>query len=368
LDLRQILIRFAGTDQETARRSILTRTPHEWPAFQISANPLGATLLPDAAGRMRAFVRLALELLGAPPSSAGFSQVEQVSAGGNELLRAALDGTRQFASAVDFVATLAAFAALGGASQPRVSTPTVRPDAGPEDSAVTQRGLPPPPPAAPPLPLPPPPRSQPPYSPPEPVPAPRPITSAKPFLIAAILLMLVGFVVVAGIAVSPWGRSLLAGSQRKSTPLPSTPLPGVNQRDLDDAFREARLAQEAAEKFSEMLSRFEINRQLIQLNQSRRQPDAEALEAYRLAEQTIERQILDSEGALLLHAKQLRTYSPEIQGQAFDRLDAQVSSVGVSWRTRVAELLRRQIPKIRDDALRVDPGFREELKKLQSPP
>jgi hypothetical protein len=224
LDLRQILLRFTGTDQETARRSILTRAPGEWPAFQVCANPLGAKAIADPAARIRGFVRLVLELLGAPPSSAGFSQVEQISAGGNELLRDALEGKRQFASAMDFIATLGAFSSLRGAgsSQPPVTAPPARRESAPEDSAVTQRGLP--------LPLP---RQH------HPFPhrhrrglshhtkrrPPQPITSAKPFLIAALVVLLVGFIVIAGVAVSPWGRSLLAGNQRKTTPLPAAPIP-----------------------------------------------------------------------------------------------------------------------------------------------
>ena len=189
-------------------------------------------------------------------------------------------------------------------------------------SAATQRGLPPPPVAAARLPPPPPIVAPPPYRPPGPQPV-----SAKPFLIAGLLRYSWDLLWSSRRPFAVWAAaSFLPTKRKKATPIPSVSIPGMNQRDVDDAFREARLCQEAAERLSEMLSRFDINRQLIQLNQARRQPDAEALEAYRLAEQTIQRQILDSESALLLHAKQLQTYSPEVQAAAFDRLDQQVSS------------------------------------------
>jgi tRNA A-37 threonylcarbamoyl transferase component Bud32 len=369
LDPRQVLLRFVGVDPDSARRSVLTRSPAEWPACEVRANPLGPSLVIDPALRMRALVKLTLELLGAPPSASGFVPVGQLTAGGNELLQAALEGRRQFASAADFLAALNSFAALQSASAARASVSVAAPGGWatlvPDQSAVTQHGIPAVPAAKPPPP-PPPPTTPPPYYPP---PAPQPITSAKPFLVVGAMLLLVMLVVaIAGVAVAPWGRGLLGMHQRKPTPAPATPIPGVNQRDLDDAFREARMAEDAAEKLSEMLSRFDINRRLIKLSEERPQPDAEALEAYRLAEQTIERQIIDSEGALLLHAKRFQTYTPEVQALAFDRLDQQVASVGVNWRTRVAELLRRQIPKIPAESTRVDPAFREELKKLQSPP
>jgi hypothetical protein len=117
-----------------------------------------------------------------------------------------------------------------------------------------------------------------------------------------------------------------------------------------------------------MLSRFQINRQQIAESQSRRQPDTEALEAYRLAEETIERQIRECESDLILRAAQLRSYPPEVQAQAFDRLKQHVAAFKVNWRTRVAELLRVYLPTLPADATRVDPAMREALRKLQAPP
>jgi hypothetical protein len=273
--------------------------------------------------------------------------VGQLTAGGNELLQAALEGRRQFASAADFLAALNSFAALQSASVARanasVAAPGARATLAPDQSAVTQQAY-----------L----RFR--------LPNRLPLHRLPPLHSLIILrlrrsrsprqshsswsarcCMLVMLVVaIVGIAVAPWGRNLLGMHQHKPTPAPATPIPSVNQRDLDDAFREARMAEDAAEKLSEMLSRFDINRRLIKLNEgATHSPTPKRSRRTTWPSRPSKGKFIDSEGAFLLHTKRFQTYTPEVQALAFNRLDQQVASVGVNWRTRVAELLRRQIPK-----------------------
>ena len=191
----------------------------------------------------------------------------------------------------------------------------------------------------------------------------------------AAALVVVVLLALAGLAFTPFGKNLLGLSQKASsdsTEPVATPPPVIEERrgeqEIKDAFREARLAQEAAEKLSQMLHNAEVNRQLLELVEARPQPDVEAIQNYRLAAQAIERGILDAETAYLLAAKRLNGHSPETVQKAFDRLDEDVGRAGVGWRNRVAEMLRRSVPAVTPETLRVDPALRDELKKLQSAP
>jgi len=69
---------------------------------------------------------------------------------------------------------------------------------------------------------------------------------------------------------------------------------------------------------------------------------------------------------LLLAAKRLNKTSPDIVREAFTRLDEDVASVGVNWRTRVTEIIKRNIPTVTPDAVHMDSAMREELKRLQA--
>ena len=69
----------------------------------------------------------------------------------------------------------------------------------------------------------------------------------------------------------------------------------------------------------------------------------------------------------MLAAKRLNKMSGETVREAFLKLDDDVASVGVNWRTRVSEIIKRDIPKIAPGAVRIETAVREELKRLQDP-
>jgi hypothetical protein len=325
------------------------------------------------------------ELLGGTPGGS-FAPLAALTAGGNELLRAALEGTRRFASAMEFVNTLAAMSALRApgatstsatAATSRFAPPPTTPPGGVVEQTATRHAvtaasnaapppLPPPSPATRPAPLVPPPL-------PPSAPQPRPV--ANPILIIGLALVVLIVFGLAGFFFTPMGRRLLhrepaavtetdaPAAKGEIAPARSTP---VANPDAAIAFREARTAQEAAEKFSQTLHNYDVNRQLLDLKQNAPIPDPDGVQTYRLAEQAIERNLLDAETAYLLAAKRLNKMSPETVRDAFAKLDDDVASVGVNWRTRVSEIIKRDIPKIAPDTVRMDPATRDELKRLQA--
>ena len=229
-----------------------------------------------------------------------------------------------------------------------------------------------PPPLVPPLPTARPTPLVPPPLPPS-TPQPRPV--GNPLLIFGLAFVVLIVFGLAGFLFTPMGRRLL---HREPTPEVQTDVPPakadiaptkttpVANPDAAVAFREARTAQEAAEKFSQTLHNYDVNQQLLELKQNAPIPDPDGVQTYRLAEQAIERNLLDAETAYLLAAKRLNKMSPETVREAFAKLDDDVASVGVNWRTRVSEIIKRDIPKVSPDAVRMDPATRDELKRLQA--
>ena len=178
---------------------------------------------------------------------------------------------------------------------------------------------------------------------------------------------------LAGLSFSPIGKRLLhLGADSATPPMagktsgPATPPPATVSAEPQIAFRDARTAQDAAEKLSLAGHNYDINRQLLELVQKRPIPDPDAVQQYRLSEQAIERNILDAETAFLLAAKRLNKLSAAVQNEAFTKLEDDVASAGVNWRTRVLEIIRREIPKIAPETVRIEPALREELKQLQA--
>lgn len=223
-----------------------------------------------------------------------------------------------------------------------------------------------------------PPIDLPPTIPPRPVDAPaRPKpTASGPIVLAIIgLVCLVVFALGAGYAFNRWGKKLLtkrdtppAVVQPDATPAPATPTsstPAPIASDATTVLREVRLAQDAAEQLSRMLNNAEVNQQLIALVQARPNFKPEDIEQYRRSEEAIERSIIDAETGYLLAAKRLGKVDPDTLRAAFDKLEDEVSSAGIGWRTKVAQLLRRHVLRVQAFDTRVDGEFREQLKALQ---
>ena len=197
-------------------------------------------------------------------------------------------------------------------------------------------------------------------------------------------MVLVAFLLLAalggGYAFNRWGKQLLApkttvdqpgqpdqpanATTNNSSPA-STPAPPANQEDTRETMRQVRLAQEAAEKLSRDLNSLDKTNELLNMVLNRRTARPEDSEAYRTQLQNMERFIIDDEQQYLISAKRLRKVSPEAYSAAFDQLDKEVSDAGISWRTRVTELIRTHIQKIEPDTVRVDADFRDRLKALQ---
>ncbi len=200
-------------------------------------------------------------------------------------------------------------------------------------------------------------------------------TSMGPILVAVVgLVFLIVVALGAGYAFNRWGKKLLAKrdtpavvTQTDIVPTPSTPPPSPSSIASDPAtvLREAHLAQDAAEQLSRMLHNAEVNQQLIAVVQARPNFKPEDIEQYRRSEDAIERGIIDAETAYLLAAKRLGKVDPDTLRAAFDKLEDEVSSAGIGWRTKVAQLLRRHVLKVQPFDTRVDGGFRDELKALQ---
>jgi hypothetical protein len=178
---------------------------------------------------------------------------------------------------------------------------------------------------------------------------------------ALLLLLLVG--VIASLF-SPFGKRLIGGARQKTNVIE----PGTKAQpdlELEAATRDAHNLQDAAEKLSLALHNREVNRKLIGIVEKRVPPDPAALQSYRLAEEAIERNILDAETAYLVMAKRLKRASAETQRLAFARLADDVSSAGINWRTRVTEIIGKDVSLIAPDATRMEGATREELKRLQ---
>jgi serine/threonine protein kinase len=221
---------------------------------------------------------------------------------------------------------------------------------------------------APPVPPPLPPPASTPPQPPAPVEEavtrkPRP--SSQPVLIIGLVIALLVVVAGAGFLLGPMVKRLLVPS-KPNLPSP-TPVPVlVNDRDFKDAFRDARQAQMAAEELSMTMFRFDRNRELIELASNR--GDDTAVETYRRAERALEQTRIDAESAFLIAAKRLNAYPPDATDKAYRDIEDEVSRAGVGWRTRVAQMLPKQVGAVTIDMVRVDAAFLGELKQLQRRP
>jgi serine/threonine protein kinase len=203
---------------------------------------------------------------------------------------------------------------------------------------------------------------------------PKPTSAGPVLIIGLILVLLIVAAGGAGYAFNRWGRKLLTHQSTQTDvsppdvtpalPLSSPPAPPTTVATID-ALREAHLAQDAAEKLSQTLHNAEVNAQLIALVQARPNVKPEDLDQYRTSEQAIERNIIDAETAYLLAAKRLGKVDPDTLRAAFDKLEDEVSSAGIGWRTKVAQILRRHVPSVEPFATRVDADFRAQLKGLQ---
>lgn len=278
-------------------------------------------------------------------------------------------------------------------------SPATRPPTPPSSAAAAKATTPPSPhmatvpPMAPPStppPIPQPSMALPPTIPPAPKPAaeaparPKP-TSSGPIVLACIgLVVLVIAALGAGYAFNRWGKKLLtkhdpsaevtqpdatptAVVKPSSTPAPIPGLPSSEPMASDPAaaLREAHLAQDAAEQLSRMLHNAEVNQQLIALVQARPNFKPEDIEQYRRSEDAIERSIIDAETGYLLAAKRLAKIEPDTLRAAFDKLEDEVSTAGIGWRTKLAQIIRRHVLKVQPFDTRVDSDFRTQLKGLQ---
>lgn len=198
------------------------------------------------------------------------------------------------------------------------------------------------------------------------------------------LVVLVIAALAAGYAFNRWGKKLLtkhdpsaevtqpdatptAVVKPSSTPAPIPGLPSSEPMASDPAaaLREAHLAQDAAEQLSRMLHNAEVNQQLIALVQARPNFKPEDIEQYRRSEDAIERSIIDAETGYLLAAKRLAKIEPDTLRAAFDKLEDEVSTAGIGWRTKLAQIIRRHVLKVQPFDTRVDSDFRTQLKGLQ---
>lgn len=255
--------------------------------------------------------------------------------------------------------------------------PSTRPPAPASSSAAAAKATTPPAahsPTVPPLVIPPtiPPAPKPAEAPARPKPS-----SSGPIVLAVVgLAIVVVFALGAGYAFNRWGRKLLTKQPPKvavvtpaeptatPTPIP-LPTPTATETNPVDALRVAHLAQDAAEKLSQALFNAEKNAELIALVQARPTAKPEDLEPYRVSEQAIERNIIDAETAYLLSAKRLAKVDPDALRTAFDKLEEEVSSAGIGWRTKLSQILRRHVLKVQPYDTRVDGEFRAQLKALQ---
>ncbi|MEO8350249.1 MAG: serine/threonine-protein kinase [Chthoniobacteraceae bacterium] len=386
LSLDSIAVSLPGADAASTRSRLISAPTAQWENAAVKLTPFA--VIDPAAENLTALpidrlIRVVYELLGGT-ASGDFVPLTGLTPGGNEMLRQAMDGSRHFASAPEFVAALATMAALRSAATSNVPAAGSSVRFAPPSAAGSQPGL-----------------EQgsrlsyaetirartaagaqpvtaPPPRPPDPSPPSLPVTTAKPDNPWLIIGISAGVIVVLGMlgfAATPLVKRLFSKNRTEQTdpkvvpgppisdPEPFVPTPATPS-EADTAFRDARAAQDAAEALSQALRRAEPNNKLIALAEQRQ--DFDAAQTYRKASEDLEKQIVDAETQYLLAARRLNQLPGEVRDQAFDRLEKDVSSVGVSWRMRVTELIRRDIPAIGPDEIRIRPETRAALTTMQA--
>ncbi len=386
LSLDSIAVSLPGADAASTRSRLISTPTEQWENAAVKLTPFA--VIDSEAKNLTALpidrlIRVVYELLGGTESG-DFVPLTGLTPGGNEMLRQAMDGSRHFASAPEFVAALATMAALRSAATSNVpaagssvrfappSAPASQP--GPEQGsrlsyAETIRARTtsaPPPITAPPQP-----------GPRDPSPPALPVPTAKPdnpWLIIGIFAGAIVLLGLLGFAATPLVKRFLFKNRTEQTspkiavepsatnPEPFVPTPATPS-EAETAFRDARAAQDAAEAMSQALRRSVPNNKLLAMAEQRQNLDA--VQTYRQASEDLEKQIIDAETQYLLAARRLNQLPGEIRDQAFDRLEQDVSSVGVSWRMRVTELIRRDIPNIGPNDTRIRPETREALTTMQ---
>lgn len=219
-------------------------------------------------------------------------------------------------------------------------------------------GAAPPPPAVVPLPIQP--------AAPPPLPAARraePVSNPAFFIVGAVIFLLILGLVAS--LLTPFGKRLFTHGNGTAAPTPPPASEVTPDPELEAAARDAQNMQDAAEKLSLAMHNREVNRKLVEIVEKRVPPDPAAIQSYRLAEEAIERNILDAETTYVVAAKRLKRASDETRRLAFSRVADDVSSAGLNWRTRVTEIIQKDLPLIPPDAMRMEAATRNELKRLQ---
>jgi serine/threonine protein kinase len=197
----------------------------------------------------------------------------------------------------------------------------------------------------------------------------RPQPTSKPVLLIAAALVLILLLAGTGVLLTPMLKKVIAPSKLagpSATPTPdATPAPPtIEPRDIKDAIREVRLAQEAAEKMATTLHQSEANRELLE--NAEKDHVEEGIETYRRASDALDRNRLDAEQAFLIAAKQINALPQEARDKAYDENEKTVLGGGTGWRTQLARLLPKYVPEVTPDATQADPSFTDALKQLQS--
>jgi hypothetical protein len=164
---------------------------------------------------------------------------------------------------------------------------------------------------------------------------------------------------------SPVGKRLFHRTATQDNVEP-TPAPGVvlnTDRDIADAFREAKLAEEAAYALTNAMSNEGANDELLELAQTR--GNAAAINKYKAMIADNQRALLDTENSLLVASKRLNAYPPDVLRSALDKLEEDVSRSGIGVRNRIVDLLRKYVVQVNQEDTRIPPELRTELKKLQ---
>jgi hypothetical protein len=185
----------------------------------------------------------------------------------------------------------------------------------------------------------------------------RPTSNPVLFVITAVVALTL--LAASGILLFP--HLTKATPQLNSASPPAAP--AIDPRDTKDAVREVRLAQEAAEKLATTLRQAEANRELLE-NAEKDQVE-DGIETYRRAAEVIDRNRLDAEQAFIIAAKQVNALPQEARDKAYEENDKAVSSIGVGWRTRLAQMLPKYISGVTSDSAGTDPAFVDALRALQ---
>jgi serine/threonine protein kinase len=206
-------------------------------------------------------------------------------------------------------------------------------------------------------------------------------TSAGPMIILAILFVVgVGVLGAGWFGYQNWVKPRLGGppmeqpipvATSEPEPLPdvppSTPPTPAAPSRMEEAIRSARLALDAAEKMSKSLHNEKVQQALVEVQLERPTPDAEAIDMYRGFIETSRLNFIDGEATYLRMAKLLNTLPDQTYSAAMDRLEEEISSVGVNRTQRTFEAIQAHIPKVAPDAARIDADFRAQLEALQNP-